>query len=255
MDSAPRKRPDSVYSRKPAKGVERPPMGAINDENFAFKVLEVLRPVTFDSSLATPNALGAATSLIASDSDNENENEHHNENDADKLKRHCVKNVHELLESGLSNRLYDEIDYLVSGLETLKPHNAQKKTVIALHGYICDLGDKLFESFSPMQASRLRSSGILERMFVALSPFLDNQYVQRFIVTCLVLLCSDVRRLDHFISIPDGFGLALALIKNGNVVLPAGIQSVKLEKIFQKPMIPRVLPIAGFLFDKIGLYG
>lgn len=248
VDSPLRKRPDNVYSRRPrtaeASLLGNPSVGAdtINDDNFATKVLEVLRPVSSSSSSkATSNASGVASPTPLTSGSGEEDS------DAEEAKRHCVKNVHELLESGLSNRLYDELDYLVSGLESLRaPPQSAKKASTALYGYMGDLGSKLFEEFSPMQASRLRSSGLLERMFAALAPFYDDSHVVRFIVTCLAVLCSDVRRLDHFISIEVGFRLALALIMSGNTERPGDVQAAKLEKIFQKPKIPTVAPFVLF---------
>lgn len=221
IETLPHKRPETTYSRKNVVKSNTPVTASkgITEENFAQRVLEVFKPVT------------------PSKSPSSSESDHDDEEEEDLCKRHCVRNVHELLESGLSNRFYDELDYLVSGLESLPP-DTKSKTTSARQQYLFDLGHRLFSDTSPMQTSRLRSSGFLERIIKSLTA-IDNldAYSKRFLMTLLYLLCDDIRRVDHFIDVSSGFELAKWLLKqDGQLNDPT--TTVRLEKLFQEAYIP-----------------
>jgi hypothetical protein len=158
--------------------------------------------------------------------------------DEEETKRHCVRNVHELVESGVSNRFNDELDYLITGLESL-PFDGKVRTTAARNTYLFDLGGKLFEDISPMRTSRLRSSGCLERIVKNLTLLDWDSYGKRFLILLLYRLCDDVRRIDHFIDFQSGLKLTEWLLsEEGTFVDPAA--SSRVEKLFQKSFVPSV---------------
>jgi hypothetical protein len=218
IEEEPKKRPENTYSRRGV--VKRESLktvsakeGCINDTNFAKKVLEVFQPTV-------------ASKPVDSKSEEEEE---------DSIKRHCVRNVHELLESGGSCRLYDELDYLITGIETL-PAGARSNS--ARNTYLYDLGSKILEDNSPLRTSKLRSSGYLERIIRSLVS-VDDDYGKRFLLLLLFRLCGDVRRIDHFINVRAGLRLAeWSLQKKGTLADPT--TTPRLERLFAKSYIPAV---------------
>jgi hypothetical protein len=238
-----RKRPESTYSRRNRPVVLPATQDcAVTDANFAQKVLEVLKPNIAPS--------------ISPSSEDEGEEE-----EGEELKRHCVRNVHELLESGTSNRLYDELDYLVSGLES---HSSVKDT--ARHQYLMDLGDKLFGDMTPMRTSRVRSSGLLERIVKRAG---SDDYGRKFQITLLYLLCADVRRIDHYINVIDGCELGTWLLgqegilrssfkgQSGDTNIRSKVNdiSTRLDRLVEKTVISNVqmLDLGIWMFAKLVL--
>lgn len=162
----------------------------INDANFAIKVMEVFKPTMTENS-----------PLKEELSDEEDEE--------GGSKKSCLKNVHELLESGTSARLYDELEYLIAGLESLSSTAKASR-----EGYLLDLGKKLFFEPSAMFESRLRSSGMVERIIKSLLPvFQRDDIAVRFLIVTLHKFCSKIRRIDHFISLDDSIDLSLHLME------------------------------------------
>lgn len=231
------KRPETTYTRRNKQSKEEPlqassypfspTLGAkkVCEGNFAQKVMEVLQPVPGKAPLIDS----------ASDSSSEDSSEYG--------KRTCVRNVHELLESGVSSRLYDELDYLVSGLEGLST-DTKPRTASARQQYLFDIGKKLLVDISPMQASRLRSSGFIERIICKLSTANDlDEYSNRFMAVILKLLCDDVRRIDHFIKVPMGIKLAKWLIMKDEEIIPPGTSPSRSWTLFE---LPTIKTVSGF---------
>lgn len=210
----------------------------VTEDNFAQKVLELLKP--------TPHILDSSP-LNDDGSLDEEEGE----------KRHCVKNVHELLESGVSNRFYDELDYLVSGLEEI-PKDSKAKTINCRRQLLCELGMKLFGPISPIDASRLRSGGLLQRIISAVMPSTEEDvYSQQFAIALLQIFCNEVRRLDHFISPKECRKLAINLITReerrlGN--FREGMVSEKSRKPFALSCISKVSPTISMSRHLMRLY-
>lgn len=124
----------------------------ITQNNFVRKVLEVLKPTT-----------PRQPSLLENTTDEGEESVEE--------KRHCVRNVHELLESGSANRLYEEVDYIVTGLEAL-PRKGRLRERLAYYGELLRLllGGRLL---TRMEMSTLRTTGIISRLAAFVSSLED----------------------------------------------------------------------------------
>lgn len=234
----------AVATTKPSP--HRPPLpgpavNVVNDANFVHKVLELLRPSAGGpSKIATRNG-----HLDDGDDESGAENDDKAEGE-EEGKRRCVKNVHELLESGGSNRFYDELDYLVSGLEDI-PSDGKRRHADSRRSLLSELGLKLFaQQLSPIAASRLRSDGLLQRTIAALLPFADqDEYVCHFLAALLVIFCGSVRRLDHFIAIDPLKQLAVSLLaETPNRSLGSFADSLLISerqrRPFALPSVPKV---------------
>lgn len=129
----------------------------VTQENFVFKVLEVLKP-------AAPKQQPPGEAADEEESVEE--------------KRHCVRNVHELLEAGSANRLCEEVEYIVAGLEALPKRGRLRERLVyyeELLGLL--LGGRLLTC---MEMSTLRTTGIVSRLAVfvgGLEDVLDEEQV------------------------------------------------------------------------------
>ncbi|PJF18297.1 hypothetical protein PSACC_01896 [Paramicrosporidium saccamoebae] len=221
IEEEPKKRPENTYSRRGVvkrESLKSVAVGeeCINDTNFVKKMLEVFQPTVTSKPVDSESEQG--------------------EEEEDSIKRHCVRNVHELLESGGSCRLYDELDYLITGVEAL-PVGARSNS--ARNTYLYDLGSKILEDNSPLRTSKLRSSGYLERIISSLVN-VEDDYGRRFLLLLLFRLCDDVRRIDHFINVTAGLRLAeWALQREGTLADPT--TTPRLERLFAKPYIPALI--------------
>lgn len=207
----------------------------VNEDNFVHKVLELLRP----SARGPPNIAPQNNHSAEGDGAEESESE------GEEGKRRCVKNVHELLESGGSNRFYDELDYLVSGLEDI-PSDGKRRHADSRRSLLSELGLKLFAQLSPIAASRLRSGGLLQRTVAVLLPSADqDEYIRHFLAALLVIFCGTVRRLDHFVAIDPLKQLAISLMSEtpnrplGSFADPLLI-SERQRRPFALPSVPKV---------------
>lgn len=222
-----KKLPERTYRRRtvkdsPIQAQGKPQdSGRVTEHNFALRLLEVAaaRPAVFEEQ-----------------SSGEEDPE-----DCTK-KRSCVKNVHELLESGGSSRLYDELDYMVSGLERLLGDTSQKGALVCKR-YLSEMGCKFFTSFSPLQMSRFRSSGLIDRVIKALSPpFGRDGYAMLFLASFLFLTCHDVRRIDHYFGLEDGVLLVEWLLPQAGTLRESEWTRDD-TGFFSLPSIPRVPPL------------
>lgn len=208
------KKCSSTYSRRQSKIKEStvtcsPPPTKVTSENFALKMLEVMRPV-HKTFLPNPSS----DTVDDDDGDDDGDGDGDGENLPDeKSKRRCVKNVHELLTLGLSERFLEELDYIVSGLEEL-PSQSKSNLLRLRSKYIKELTEKLEldrpRGRSSIQESILRSSGLIQRISKALeqATVLKNEgennswnnQIFTFMLQLLYSVCFDVRRVDYFAS-------------------------------------------------------
>lgn len=124
----------------------------ITQDNFVRKVLEVLKPPTPSQRPSLGDAADEGEEFVED-------------------KRHCVRNVHELLESGSANRLYEEVDYIVTGLETL-PRKGRLRERLNYYRELLRLllGGRLL---TRMEMSTLRTTGIISRLAAFVSSLED----------------------------------------------------------------------------------
>lgn len=180
-----RKVVSSVYSKKkstataPSTKDER-----ITDANFGQRLFQALRPPPSES-------------LLTSKQSSEGEEEQ-----GGGVKRPCsVRNLHELLQTGSSSRLLDELEYLLSGL---KGAIEGKRDI---NGYLIDISKRLLNDRTPAKVSSLRASGAVEKVMGTLVGGLRvDKYsapLSAFISVLLHQLCSEVRRIDHFVPLGE----------------------------------------------------
>lgn len=205
--------------------------GPVTAENFEEKMRQAMAPALV--AAATPpveeardifERLEGADGLSAEEAAERLRGDH--------SKRHCIKNVHELLESGTNKRLYDDLDYLVAGIEdsascSLPAGRASSASLLSAgaRALMADLGSKLFGETAPMHLCRIRSLGIIERLTEALGALArsdDDCLV--FLTLLLLVFCPAVTRIDHFVALDVGACIIERLLEMGtaSLVPPVG---------------------------------